>query len=303
MEYKLSVLVGKDQGESYKLEHGREYRVGRHSENDIIIVDENISRNHFKIKIKGNKYFITDLHSKNGTFVDGRDLIPGVETEVGEGVPIVIGMTILGLGEICELCLKQFLDSSGFCFKMSENGDRAERHRVMAIKKNLEFIYNVTNSLMESKDLREISEKLLDNIFGLLKRIDRCVIILTDEETGKINNIIYRSRKPVEDPKKIYNPELVERALILNKPVIVKDSNVMEDENDKITESLQLMKIRSAMCVPISGCYGVKGAIYVDSVERPNGFRISDVCLLRDVGGRAALAMDYAELQMSCSLE
>ena len=299
MEYKLCILAGKGQGESFKLEHGKEYTVGRLSENDIRIVDDNISRNHFKIQIKGNKYFITDLHSRNGTFVEGRDLSPGIETEVREGVPIVIGMTILGLGEISELSLKPFLDSSGFSDETSEYGEIAESNRVMTIKKNLEFIYNLTNSLMESKDIKEISKKLLDNIFNLFKRIDRCVIVLFDDETGKINNSFYRSRKPDEDPKKVYNRELVKRALIMNKPVIVKDSNIMEDENDKITQSLQLMNIRSAMCVPIAGRYGVRGAIYVDSLERPNGFRTSDVALLKDVSGRAALAMDNVSLQMS----
>ncbi|MFC1820696.1 FHA domain-containing protein, partial [Thermodesulfobacteriota bacterium] len=40
------MLVGKDQGESFKLELGKEYMIGRHSENDIRIDDSNISRNH-----------------------------------------------------------------------------------------------------------------------------------------------------------------------------------------------------------------------------------------------------------------
>ncbi len=183
MEFKLCILVGKCQGESFKLEPGKEYTVGRHSDNDIKIVDDNISRNHFKMQIKGYKYFITDLYSKNGTFVDGKDLSPGIETEVKEGVPIVIGMTILGLGAVCELCLKPFLDSAGFNSEMSEGEEDIELSRVMTIKKNLEFIYNVNNSLMESKDLKEISKKLLNNVFNHLKRIDRCVIVLIDDQT------------------------------------------------------------------------------------------------------------------------
>jgi pSer/pThr/pTyr-binding forkhead associated (FHA) protein len=303
MEFKLCILVGKGQGESFKLEPGKEYTVGRHSDNDIKIVDDNISRNHFKMQIKGYKYFITDLYSKNGTFVDGKDLSPGIETEVKEGVPIVIGMTILGLGAVCELGLKPFLDSAGFNSEMSEGEEDIELSRVMTIKKNLEFIYNVNNSLMESKDLKEISKKLLNNVFNHLKRIDRCVIVLIDDKTREISNIIYRSRKPIDDPKKIYNKELVEQALIMNKPVMVKDSYNIEDADDKVTETLKLMKIRSAMCIPIVGCYGIRGAIYVDSLERPNGFRISDVALLIDVSGRAALVMDNMSLQMSCSLK
>ena len=299
MDFKLCILVGKGQGESFKLALGKEYTVGRHSENDIKIEDENISRSHFKIRINGNKYFITDLGSKNGTFVDGKDLRPGIETEVREGAPIVIGMTILGLGEMSESSLKPFLDSAGFSSEVNKQGEFVKPLRVMANKKNLEFVYNMTNSLMESKDLKEIFKKLLDNIFNLFKRIDRCVIITIDDQTGKISNIMYRSRKPVDDPKKIYNRELVEQALIMNKPVMVKDSTHIEEGDDRVTESLQLMKIRSAMCVPITSSYSIRGVIYVDSLSRPKGFRKNDLALLKDISGRAALAMDNVSLHMS----
>ena len=302
MEYKLCILIGKGRGQSFALEPDKEYTVGRHYENDITITDENISRNHFKIEIKENKYFITDLDSKNGTFVDGTDLNPGVETEVAEGIPIVIGMTILGFGETCETCLDQFLNSAGFCSELNEYGEVAYSRRVMGIKKNLEFIYKVTYALMESKDLKEISKILLENIFILFKRIDRCVIILFDQETGKVNSIIYRSRKPVKDNKKVYNKEMLKQALLMKKPVMIKDSNEIEDEYDKVTESLQLMKIRSAMCVPILSCNKIKGAIYLDTLEKPNGFRLSDASLLKDISGRVGLAIDHVSLQMTCSL-
>jgi len=138
----------------------------------------------------------------------------------------------------------------------------------------------------------------LDAIFNLFKRIDRCVILLIDDQTGEIRNIIYRSRRHVDDPNNVYNRELVEQALIMNRPVMVNDSSKMENGEDRVTESLQLMRIGSAMCVPIAGSFGVRGAIYVDSLERPNGFRKGDIDLLNDVGGRAAVAMDTLSLHI-----
>jgi hypothetical protein len=303
MEFELCILVGKDQGKCFRLVPGKEYVVGRHSENDIVTVDKNISRNHFKIQVRGNRYFITDLGSKNGTFVEGRDLNPGIETEAREGVPIVIGMTILGLGEISKTSLKPFLDSAGFSGEVDAYGEFVKPDRVMAVKKNLEFIYNMNNLLMESKDLKEIFDKLLDGIFNLFKRVDRCVIITVDNQTGEFADITYRSRKSVDDPQKVYNRELVKKALIMDRPVMVKDSNIMEDENDIVTESLQLMNIKSAMCVPITSLYSIKGVIYVDSLSRPKGFRKNDLALLKDVAGRAGLAMDTVSLKTDKTLK
>ncbi len=297
MEHNLYILVGKNEGKSFRLMPGKLYIAGRHSTNDIIILDENVSRNHFEIQVRGDRYFIMDMGSKNGTFVGGKELNPGFETEIKEGVPIVVGMTVLGLGDTARTSLKPFLDSAGFSVGANEYEKTVRPERVMAVERNLEFIYKMNNALTEAKDIREILGKLLDNVFNLFKRIDRCVIIIIDNQTGVLSDIIYRSRQPVDDPHKIYNKELVEKALAINKPVMIKDSDTSEYEDDKITESLQLMKIRSAMCVPIASRYIKRGVIYVDSLEFANGFRESDVALLNNITGRAAVAMDNLSQQ------
>ena len=56
------------------------------------------------------------------------------------------------------------------------------------------------------------------------------------------------------------------------------------------------------MCVPITGVDRVRGAIYIDSLERPYGFQKNDVALLQDISTRASLAMDNVSLQMSGTL-
>jgi hypothetical protein len=298
MEYMMRILIGKGEGESFKLEPGKEYTVGRHSESDIKILDNNVSRKHFKIQVKNDKYFITDLESRNGTFVDGMDLSPGIETEVKADVPIIIGMTIIGLGPFCDQYLKPFLDSAGFNKVVSIDGEVERPKRVLSIKKNMEFIYRVNDCLMDHKDKKEIFKKLINNIFNLLTRVDRCVCISINDETGGIEDILYRSKSPLDDPNKAYNKELVNKTLLLKKILIVKDSN-NDHSDDRVTKSLQMMKIRSAMCVPVASDNKIRGVIYLDSFERPDGFRESDAVLLKDVCDRVALAMDNVSIRMS----
>ena len=55
------------------------FTIGRHSANEITIVDYSISKEHAVIKKKGNHYIVTDRNSTNGTFQNGDRLAPGIE--------------------------------------------------------------------------------------------------------------------------------------------------------------------------------------------------------------------------------
>ena len=50
---------------------GPDLRIGRHPTSSLVIDDEGISRSHARIHRKGNSYFIEDLNSSNGTYVNG----------------------------------------------------------------------------------------------------------------------------------------------------------------------------------------------------------------------------------------
>jgi len=107
---KLYVLDGPDKGQSFDLE-GETIHIGRTTGNHIRLKDKHISRKHLRIFRRGEKHFIKDLESKNGTFVGGLPISPGVEFELKEGVPIMIGISVICLGEGCLEEVKAFLDS------------------------------------------------------------------------------------------------------------------------------------------------------------------------------------------------
>lgn len=77
-----------------KLKPG-EYIVGRDPSCDIVIVDPYVSRAHAKIFYKENKWYLEDLGSKNGTYINGEDIRGKGSIELKEGMEIVLGFSTI----------------------------------------------------------------------------------------------------------------------------------------------------------------------------------------------------------------
>ena len=290
---KLYTMDGSDEGQSFDLNADTIY-VGRSAVNQVQIKDKFVSRKHLMILRKGNKYFIKDLKSKNGTFVNGEAISPGVELQVGEGVPIVLGMSVLCLGKACLDSVLPFLDSIDLSREITESETVVVRDRPMTSQKNMELIHKVSDVLMKSTDINEILHKILDYILDLLKRVDRGVIILIHPETKEVSEVIPKSREPGDRTHKSYSRTIVERVIRESQPIMMLDT-LSEDEVDR-SESMEMMRVRSVMCVPLISKSKIRGVIYVDSVKRPHGFRNDDLSLLTALSSSAAIAIENALL-------
>jgi len=64
------IAKGPEQGRSFVL-NGKTARIGRGPANQVCLDELSVSRKHAKIYWVNDQYFIEDLHSKNGTWVNG----------------------------------------------------------------------------------------------------------------------------------------------------------------------------------------------------------------------------------------
>ena len=46
--------------------------IGRKDGNSIVLLDQHVSGNHAEIIVRNNKVYLEDLHSTNGTFLNGK---------------------------------------------------------------------------------------------------------------------------------------------------------------------------------------------------------------------------------------
>jgi len=84
---RLVFIGGPQAGDSVPLRAGTT-RVGAVPENDIVIADSSVSRNHAEIHARGKRVEVQDLHSTNGTLVNGSSvrvspLQPGDKIRIG----------------------------------------------------------------------------------------------------------------------------------------------------------------------------------------------------------------------------
>jgi len=82
---------GRRPGTVYQLNEGIT-SIGRREDNDIVLDDPAVSREHAKIRIEEGKFVLYDLVSENGTFVNGERI---ANKEIVDNDEIIIGETVL----------------------------------------------------------------------------------------------------------------------------------------------------------------------------------------------------------------
>ncbi len=90
----LIVIRGIPQGKRFLLEGQNTFIVGRGNGVDIQVDDANVSRNHVQITLDGERIYVADMDSRNGTFVND-ELIRGEKVELAKEDMVRIGNTIL----------------------------------------------------------------------------------------------------------------------------------------------------------------------------------------------------------------
>jgi pSer/pThr/pTyr-binding forkhead associated (FHA) protein len=287
----LYIIDGHDKRQALEFEDDS-LLVGRSADCGLQVKDHFVSRKHLKITKKGERIFIKDLNSRNGTFVNGEPIRPGLEIELPEGVPVVVGMTVLCFGEGCAEEIQDFLGSIDVSSLEPEEAEGPAEDRPMTAQRNMELMIRVSELLTRSTNLHETLKEILNCVFELLVRIDRAAIILLDPDKEEIKEVIYRLREGVDDER--FSTEVLEHVMQLKEGFMISDADTEEAEG--VPDTLKLLNIKSVMCVPLMNRSKLVGALYVDSITKPYGFRGEDLHLLTAVGSPVAMAIENALL-------
>jgi adenylate cyclase len=295
---KLIVIEGSMKGRTFDF-HGEMIFLGRSRKNDIQLLDISVSRKHLKIFKIGKKCFIEDLKSTNGTLINGIKSIPGESFEVGEDDVITLGHTAMRLVDFPRMKLldrklpvARQTEIEAVKKASSSNGDRRSK-----TARELELINRVSKLLKQSFNMRGFLEKVLEYVMDSLPRIDTAAIVLLDyrrDGRGSVKRVFTRIRDDLEKRDGAISQEVIDQVIEVGESIRMSDTSYELREN--IAETVDTLRVGSVMCVPMVSNSVMRGAIYVDSVKGPYGFRKDDLLLLNSLSGSLALAIEKALL-------
>jgi sigma-B regulation protein RsbU (phosphoserine phosphatase) len=269
--------------------------VGRSSKCDIQINDGTVSRMQLKISKIANTFFVEDLRSTNGTLINGEHIAPGEGYEVNEYDTISIGDSVFRI--------KDIHSHKAFAVKDSEPAPVEEQQYIKSnlsgerrspSPTNLLLVCKVMELLRQSLDINDILEKTVEYLLEILPRIDRAAVLLFDDLRKQIKEVIPGSRQGQVNGDIFYSNVVVNQVLRNGKAVNISDPS--DEEPSDIVEHMDTLKIKSVLCVPMITNLRTRGAIYLDSLRGPRGFRDEDILLLKSLSGPAAVAIENAHL-------
>jgi GAF domain-containing protein len=220
-------------------------------------------------------------------------LEPGSEVELKAGVPIALGTTIVtvSLSETDDGQMTSFSETVKLSRADIEKASQLAERRDASEEKKLQLLRDASELLVSGISIHDALEKILQSITEELNRVDRAAIILTDPQTGEIEETVLGPRVPRNQKTAPYSTKVVERVLAVKRAVMI--SNAKTEEGD-IADTLKVLKVQSVLCTPMIFASRIAGVIYLDSVRIPYGFREDDLALLTELGQQIALALEKA---------
>lgn len=302
----LTVLQGPDKGRRFELPDHEPQMIGRSSES-LPLNDTTISRRHAEMTPEGDgRWYLRDLNSANGTFVNGirvndrRPLRPGDQIRTGatllvfgeEGGPRArLGpspIRVMKKGEI-DVNVERTAASN------DESMIMAVPEPSVAAEVQLRVIYQLTSLIGSVMERQELLEKVMDLIFEHFQADRGFILLIDDIESKELPRpavVRHRATPAVKKPGVQIEVSRTIVGYVMRKGVGVLSSNAMNDQRFLSGDSVQSYGIRSVLCVPVKFKDRIYGVIHLDSQIANYTYTDDQLLLLTAIGVQTGLALN-----------
>ena len=161
--------------------------------------------------------------------------------------------------------------------------------------RHFELIIQASEILTSSPDMKEILDRLMDQVLTVINA-QAGYVLMKHDAGGDWQFYAARSREGGEiAPEKIMiSRTVVSQAASSGEPVITTDA--LHDQRFEGKASVGLYRLKSVICVPLVIQGEARGVIYADNPVETGVFGPRDLALLQSISRQAAIAMENARL-------
>ncbi|MBX3403131.1 MAG: FHA domain-containing protein [Phycisphaeraceae bacterium] len=312
----LTVIQGPDKGKTFALPLNEPQLIGRSSE-ALPTTDTTVSRRHAELTPDDGEWYIRDLESQNGTYVNGVRIPERTRLRLGDQIRTGSTLWMFGRREgddsrdVIRVVRPDQMDTQ-IERAIPSNDDSvimAEPEPRTAAVHHLQVIYRLTALTAQTTAREELLAGVMELVFNEFKP-ERGFILLHDEPApGQVaaparpkgppatpRPVVVKYRTPPKDKKdaRIHvSRTILQHAMTGSEGVL--SSNAMTDPRFAKGDSVQQFHIRSALCSPIEFGDRKFGAIYVDSSIANYTFTPEQLALLNAIARHTGLALANAE--------
>jgi signal transduction histidine kinase len=304
----LSVIQGPDKGRKFELPDNEPQLIGRSSE-ALPLTDNTVSRRHAELTPDDGQWWIRDLASQNGTYVNGVRITERTRLKAGDQVRTGATLFVYGKAsaadesEIIRLVGPDLLDDT-IEKTLASNEDSvilAEPEPRAAAVDHLRVIYRVTTITTQALSRQELLKRVLELVMAEFKPERGVILLGSGVEGDPPRPAAVRHRiAPIGPQDQDDDKEFAVSSTILSHALKegegVLSTNAMGDPRFAAGDSVQRFRIRSAICSPIRYGQRTFGAIYIDSSIANYTFTPEQLALMNAIGQHAGLALATADL-------
>jgi two-component system, NtrC family, sensor kinase len=316
----LLVVQGVEQGA--RIELGEQpVAMGRGVQNEVRILDTEVSRLHATIQRVKDTFVLTDRNSSNGTLVNG---VAVQSHPLADGDLIQLGHTLLLFVDAEQESLSHTVAERVHLLQKHDPADRSsivsETNRQLLSPSrppipageenspsNLAVLYRIAEEVVRpSVSMDQSLQRILDLTIEAVGA-DRGCVLLTDPQSGEILPRVASERGAADPGSRMpVSRTIVDYVLKNNQGV--RTTNAQHDARFDPARSIVQAGIREAMCVPMQGRHELMGVIYIDITTpadrlllqgKAAGFREDQLRLLTAIGRQAALAVENNRYQQA----
>jgi adenylate cyclase len=279
----------------YELKPG-DTLLGRAATCDLVLDHPSVSRWHARIRVTEDSCQLTDVGSRHGTYRNG-ELVTEVKLEDNDR--LLLGQFLVEVQETVEggIALNDLhatLDPKATISRPVHTRlpNQPTGLRVVDAGRLLELISEIAGTLVQSKPLVEVLNKVVDITFETIPA-ERAFLMLNDDRTNELVPRVVRCRDGSTPAGASISKTIARK--VMTERVALAAANAQVDPRLGQAESIQVHKIRSFMCAPLWNQNAVIGILYVDNpVSRR--FVSADLDLFTALSNYAAVAIEQARL-------